>query len=280
MAKYARKITGSNNLCLAGGVALNCVSNGGLLREKLFENLWIQPAAGDAGGALGGAYSVYYQELKNQRTINPKQKDRMQGTYLGPTSSKEDIELYLNSINAIYHYQTNEENLVDTISDLLINEKVVGWHQGRMEFGPRSLGHRSIIGDARSSRMQTILNLKIKYRESFRPFAPSVLREKVGDWFDLEDDSSYMLLVAQVKKDKQLSMSVEQKNLFGIKKLNIPRSVIPAVTHVDYSARIQTVHKDTNPRYYKLINKFEDNIQHSINQFTNDIRSIFYGHIL
>ena len=258
MAKHAKEVTGSNNLCLAGGVALNCVGNGRLLREKIFDNIWIQPAAGDAGGALGGAYSVYYQELGNQRTVDPKQQDRMQGTYLGPSSNKQDIEAYLNSINAVYHYQTNEEQLIDIVSDALKDEKVVGWHHGRMEFGPRSLGHRSIIGDARSSKMQSIMNLKIKYRESFRPFAPSILREKVNEWFDLDSDSPYMLLVAQVKKDKQLTMTAEQEKLFGIEKLNIPRSEIPAVTHVDYSARVQTVHKETNPRYHKLISKFEE----------------------
>ena len=258
MAKHAKEVTGSNNLCLAGGVALNCVGNGRLLREKIFDNLWIQPAAGDAGGALGGAYSVYYQELGNQRTVDPKQQDRMQGTYLGPSSDKQDIEAYLDSINAVYHYQTDEEQLIDIVSDVLKDEKVVGWHYGRMEFGPRSLGHRSIIGDARSSKMQSIMNLKIKYRESFRPFAPSILREKVNEWFDLDTDSPYMLLVAQVKKDKQLTMTAEQEKLFGIEKLNIPRSEIPAVTHVDYSARVQTVHKETNPRYHKLISKFEE----------------------
>ena len=258
MAKHAKEVTGSNNLCLAGGVALNCVGNGRLLREKIFDNLWIQPAAGDAGGALGGAYSVYYQELGNQRTVDPKQQDRMQGTYLGPGSDKKDIEAYLDSINAVYHYQSDEEQLIDIVSDALKDEKVVGWHHGRMEFGPRSLGHRSIIGDARSSKMQSIMNLKIKYRESFRPFAPSILREKVNEWFDLDADSPYMLLVAQVKKDKQLTMTAEQEKLFGIEKLNIPRSEIPAVTHVDYSARVQTVHKETNPRYHKLISKFEE----------------------
>ena len=258
MAKHAKEVTGSNNLCLAGGVALNCVCNGRLLREKIFDNLWIQPAAGDAGGALGGAYSVYYQELGNQRTVDPRQQDRMQGTYLGPSSDKQDIETYLDSINAVYHYQTDEDQLIDIVSDVLKDEKVVGWHYGRMEFGPRSLGHRSIIGDARSSKMQSIMNLKIKYRESFRPFAPSILREKVNEWFDLDTDSPYMLLVAQVKKDKQLTMTAEQEKLFGIEKLNIPRSEIPAVTHVDYSARVQTVHKETNPRYHKLISKFEE----------------------
>ncbi len=258
MARHAREVTGCNNLCLAGGVALNCVSNGKLLREKIFDNIWIQPAAGDAGGALGGACSVYYQELQNDRTIDPDQLDSMKGSYLGPESSREEIEAYLDSANAVYHYIDDEDNLVDIVSDALADEKVVGWHHGRMEFGPRSLGHRSIIGDARSTNMQSTMNLKIKYRESFRPFAPSVLREKVNEWFELDDNSPYMLLVAPVHPDKQLKMTAEQQKLFGIEKLNIPRSKIPSVTHVDYSARVQTVHKETNPRYHKLIKRYED----------------------
>ncbi len=258
MARHAREVTGCNNLCLAGGVALNCVSNGKLLREKIFDNIWIQPAAGDAGGALGGACSVYYQELQNERTIDPDQLDSMKGSYLGPESSREEIEAYLDSANAVYHYIDDEDNLVDIVSDVLADEKVVGWHHGRMEFGPRSLGHRSIIGDARSTTMQSTMNLKIKYRESFRPFAPSVLREKVNEWFELDDNSPYMLLVAPVHPDKQLKMTAEQQKLFGIEKLNIPRSKIPSVTHVDYSARVQTVHKETNPRYHKLIKRYED----------------------
>ena len=258
IAQHLKAATGLNSLCLAGGVALNCVSNGRLLREKVFDNIWIQPAAGDAGGALGVAYSVYYQELGQQRTVSPRQQDRMHGAYLGPAADKHEIETYLDSIGAVYHYHSDEERLIDIVSDALKDEKVVGWHQGRMEFGPRALGHRSIIGDARSSKMQSIMNLKIKYRESFRPFAPSVLREKVAEWFDLDTDSPYMLLVAQVKKNKQISMTEEQKNLFGIEKLNVPRSKIPAVTHVDYSARIQTVHKETNPRYHKLISRFAE----------------------
>ncbi len=258
MAQHARKVTGSENLCLAGGVALNCVANGVLLRKKVFENIWIQPAAGDAGGALGGAYSVYHQELGKPRSVDSNQQDKMQGTYLGPQATKQEIETYLDSIKAVYHYQADENQLIDIVSDVLKDEKVVGWHQGRMEFGPRSLGHRSIIGDARSSKMQSIMNLKIKYRESFRPFAPSVLREKVSEWFELDTDSPYMLLVAPVNKSKQLEMTAEQNQLFGIEKLNIPRSQIPAVTHVDYSARIQTVHKETNPRYHQLISKFEE----------------------
>ena len=257
MAKHAKAVTGSNNLCLAGGVALNCVANGILLRQKIFENIWIQPAAGDAGGALGGAYSVYYQELAHPRTIDPTQLDKMQGTFLGPQASKQEIETYLNSVKAVYHYQTDEEKLIDMVSESLKAEKVIGWHQGRMEFGPRSLGNRSILGDPRSHKMQSIINLKIKYRESFRPFAPSILREKTQEWFDLEIDSPYMLFVAPVNKIKQLTMTKAQETLFGIEKLKIPRSKIPAVTHVDYSARIQTVDQETNPRYHQLITAFE-----------------------
>ncbi len=256
MARHAREITGSDNLCLAGGVALNCVANGFLLQEKIFENLWIQPAAGDAGGALGGAFSVYYQELGQPRTFEPLHQDRMQGTYLGPRADNAQVKTCLDAVNAVYHYQKSEDQLTDIVSQALKDEKVVGWHQGRMEFGPRALGHRSILGDARSKTMQSIMNLKIKYRESFRPFAPSVLRENLSSWFDLDTDSPYMLLVAQVAKDKQNPVSKAQEKLFGIEKLNIPRSEIPAVTHVDYSARVQTVHKQTNPRYHKLISQF------------------------
>lgn len=258
LARHAKQTTGSKNLCLAGGVALNCVGNGKLLRENIFENIWIQPAAGDAGGALGGAYSVYYQELDNKRTINKKELDKMQGSYLGPRFSNDEVRQYLDSVNAKYEFVDDEEKLVEIVSSELVNEKVVGWHYDRMEFGPRSLGHRSIIGDARSQKMQSIMNLKIKYRESFRPFAPSVLREKLNEWFELDVDSPYMLLVAPVKKEKCFDMTEEQKQLFGIEKLNIPRSEISAVTHIDYSARVQTVHKETNPRYHKLISKFEE----------------------
>ena len=258
LAKHAKEVTGSDNLCLAGGVALNCVSNGELLRSNIFKDIWIQPAAGDAGGALGGAYSVYYQELDNKRTINPNEMDKMKGTYLGPKFSAKDIKEYLDSVDANYQHVDKEEQLLDIVSDALKDEKVVGWHYDRMEFGPRSLGHRSIIGDARSKKMQSTMNLKIKYRESFRPFAPSVLREKVSEWYELDYDSPYMLLVAPVNLKKQLQMTKEQEALFGIEKLNIPRSEIPAVTHIDYSARIQTVHKETNLRYHKLISKFEE----------------------
>ncbi len=258
LAKHAKEVTGSDNLCLAGGVALNCVANGELLRANIFKDIWIQPAAGDAGGALGGAYSVYYQELDNKRTINPDEMDKMKGTYLGPKFSAKETKEYLDSINANYQYIDKEEELVDVVSDALKDEKVVGWHYDRMEFGPRSLGHRSIIGDARSKKMQSTMNLKIKYRESFRPFAPSVLSEKVSEWYELDHNSPYMLLVAPVNLKKQVQMTKEQEALFGIEKLNIPRSEIPAVTHIDYSARIQTVHKETNLRYHKLISKFEE----------------------
>lgn len=257
LARYAKKITGSDNLCLAGGVALNCVSNGELLRADIFKDIWIQPAAGDAGGALGGAFSVYYQELDHKRTVNPDEMDKMKGAYLGPKFSSEEIKAYLDSVKADYRLIEEEEDLLDRVSDALKNKEVIGWHYDRMEFGPRSLGHRSILGDARNTQMQSTMNLKIKYRESFRPFAPSVLREKLSEWYDLDYDSPYMLLVAPVNPKKQICMTKEQESLFGIEKLNIPRSEIPAVTHIDYSARIQTVHKQTNLRYHKLISAFE-----------------------
>jgi carbamoyltransferase len=258
LAKHAKKVTGSKNLCLAGGVALNCVANGKLIEEEIFDNIWIQPASGDAGGALGSAYSVYYQELNNQRIVDSNEMDKMQGSYLGPKFSSDEIKKYLDSVNAKYENICEEKKLVNIVSDALVNQKVVGWHYDRMEFGPRSLGHRSILGDPRSQNMQSIMNLKIKYRESFRPFAPSVLSEKANEWFDINVKSPYMLLVAPIKKSKQIEMNAEQKQLFGIDKLNISRSEIPAVTHVDYSARIQTVHKETNSRYHKLISEFED----------------------
>lgn len=258
LARHAKEVTGSDNLCLAGGVALNCVGNGELLRANIFKDIWIQPAAGDAGGALGGAYSVYYQELDHQRTINPNEMDKMKGTYLGPKFSAAETKEYLDSVNAGYQFIEQEDDLLDIVSDILKDGKVVGLHYDRMEFGPRALGHRSIIGDARNTQMQSTMNLKIKYRESFRPFAPSVLREKVSEWFSLDHDSPYMLLVAPVNPTKQIPMTKEEKTLFGIAKLNIPRSEIPAVTHIDYSARIQTVHKETNLRYHKLISKFDE----------------------
>ncbi|MES2961287.1 MAG: carbamoyltransferase [Pseudomonadota bacterium] len=258
LAKTAQKITGSKNLTLAGGVALNCVGNGKILREKIFENIWIQPAAGDAGGALGVAQSIYYQHFNKPRKSFERGTDNMKGSYLGNKSSNEEIKDYLDSVGARYHFIDSENELLNLISQSLAEEKVVGWHQGRMEFGPRSLGARSIIGDGRSSKMQSIMNLKIKYRESFRPFAPAVLRERVADYFDINCDSPYMLLVAPVKKEIAKAMSKDEESLFGIEKLNILRSTIPAVTHVDYSARIQTVHEKTNPRFYKLIKKFDE----------------------
>ena len=243
------------NLCLAGGVALNCVANGKILKNKIFDNIWIQPAAGDAGGSLGAALAYWHHELKKPRA---EFKDQMKGSYLGPKFEKETIASALNKLKANYK-ELNKDEIISLVAKELANEKTVGWFQGRMEFGPRALGGRSILADPRSERMQKELNLKIKFRESFRPFAPSVLREDVSEWFDLNSDSPYMLLVSEVKKDKQIKMSVEDEKLFGIEKLNIKRSSIPAITHVDYSARIQTVHKDTNPRYYELIKEFKKN---------------------
>ena len=242
------------NLCMAGGVALNCVANGKILKEGLFKNIWIQPASGDAGGALGAAQAFYYQELDNKRKI--LKTDSMNGSYLGPKFSDDQVEDELKSCGANFKKLTLDQVIKDT-AKALSEEKAVGWFQGRMEFGPRSLGNRSIIADSRSEKMQTNLNLKVKYRESFRPFAPAVLFEKVSEWFEINYESPYMLLVADVKKSKQLKMTEEQKNLFGIDKLNIKRSSIPSVTHVDYSARIQTVHKETNPIFHKLIEEFE-----------------------
>ena len=242
------------NLCMAGGVALNCVANGKILKEGLFKNIWIQPASGDAGGALGAAQAFYYQELDNKRKI--LKPDAMNGSYLGPQFTDDQVEDELKSAGANYKKLTLDQVIKDT-AKALSEEKAVGWFQGRMEFGPRSLGNRSIIADSRSEKMQTNLNLKVKYRESFRPFAPAVLFEKVSEWFEINSESPYMLLVADVKKSKQLKMTEEQKNLFGIDKLNIKKSNIPSVTHVDYSARIQTVHKETNPIFHKLIEEFE-----------------------
>jgi carbamoyltransferase len=242
------------NLCMAGGVALNCVANGKILKEGLFKNIWIQPASGDAGGALGAAQAFYYQELDNKRKI--LKTDSMNGSYLGPKFSDDQVEEELKNCGANFKKLTSDQIIKDT-AKALSEEKVVGWFQGRMEFGPRSLGNRSIIADSRSDKIQKNLNLKVKYRESFRPFAPAVLFEKASEWFEINCESPYMLLVADVKKSKQLKMTEEQKNLFGIDKLNIKRSSIPSVTHVDYSARIQTVHKETNPLFYKLIEEFE-----------------------
>jgi carbamoyltransferase len=242
------------NLCMAGGVALNCVANGKIFKEGLFKNIWIQPASGDAGGALGAAQAFYYLELGNKRKI--LKPDSMNGSYLGPQFTDEQVENELKSCGANYKKLTSDQIIKDT-AKALSEEKVIGWFQGRMEFGPRSLGNRSIIADSRSVKMQKNLNLKVKYRESFRPFAPAVLFEKISEWFEINSESPYMLLVADVKKSKQLQMTNEQKNLFGIDKLNIRRSSIPSVTHVDYSARIQTVHKETNPIFHKLIEEFE-----------------------
>ena len=255
LAKAIRNEYGIKNLCLAGGVALNCVANGKILKEKIFDNIWIQPAAGDAGGSLGAALALWYIDQGNKRIINPE--DDMAGSYLGSEFSQDKIEEELKLIGANYEV-LNYENLIDKTSDYLSKEKAIGWFQGRMEFGPRALGGRSILGDPRSDKMQKNLNLKVKYRESFRPFAPSILKEDLSDWFDINVNSPYMLLVADIKLDKQIKMSDEQKKLFGIDKLNIKRSEIPAVTHVDYSARIQTVDKKNNKPYYDLISKFKE----------------------
>ncbi len=253
LAKGIRKSTGQKNLCLAGGVALNCVANGKLLREGVFENLWIQPASGDAGGAIGAALGAYHLMLNQPRSV--KAGDAMRGAYLGPLYEQQDIEQRLKAAGAVFTVVSEAQMITETAS-ALADGKAVGWHQGRMEFGPRALGGRSIIADPRSPTVQKQLNLKVKYRESFRPFAPSVLREHLSEWFDMDDDSPYMLLVADVHKSKQIAMTEAQKELFGIEKLNVPRSEIPAITHVDYSARIQTVHLETNPKYHQLITKF------------------------
>ena len=247
----------SKNLCLAGGVALNCVANGKILKNSPFKNIWIQPAAGDAGGSLGAALAYWHQELGNKRNENLNQKDEMKGSYLGPSFDNNQIEKTLKILKAKYE-KKNDENLNNLVAQELKNGKTVGWFQGRMEFGPRALGARSILADPRSDKMQKELNLKIKFRESFRPFAPSILREDLTDWFELNCDSPYMLLVSSIKKSLQIPLSESDQNLFGIKKLNIKRSLIPAVTHIDYSARVQTVHKDTNPKYYNLIKKFKE----------------------
>tara|TARA_B100000767_G_C19693263_1_gene505005 strand:- start:256 stop:1269 length:1014 start_codon:yes stop_codon:yes gene_type:complete len=255
LAKGIRNEYGIKNLCLAGGVALNCVANGKILKEKIFDNVWIQPAAGDAGGSLGAALALWYIEQGNTRVISDN--DSMKGSYLGCEFDQKQIESELNSLGA--NFQTFEyESLIDKTAEFLVNEKAIGWFQGRMEFGPRALGGRSILGDPRSDKMQKNLNLKVKYRESFRPFAPSILREDLSKWFDLNVDSPYMLLVSDINPEKKIEMTEEQIKLFGIDKLNIKRSKIPAVTHVDYSARIQTVKKETNKRYYDLILKFKD----------------------
>ncbi len=254
LTKSIAKEFGGKNLCMAGGVALNCVTNGKILKEKIFDNIWIQPATGDAGGALGAALAFWYNELKNERL--PPYRDEMQGSYLGPSYNDNEIEKQLISLGANFE-KFPEDELLKIAAQELSNEKTIGWFQGRMEFGPRALGSRSILADPRSDKMQKTLNLKVKFRESFRPFAPSVLKEDLSKWFELENDSPYMLLVADVNKSIREKMTNEEKKLFGIEKLNIKRSSIPAVTHVDYSARIQTVHENTNPKYYRLIQNFK-----------------------
>ncbi len=255
LARTLQNETGMENLCMAGGVALNCVANGRILRESPYKKIWIQPAAGDAGGALGAALAAWHQYKNEPRTIRPS-LDGMQGSYLGPSFSNQEIEEFLNEVQAPF-LRLSEESIYDQITNDLAAEKVVGWFQGRMEFGPRALGARSIIGDARSSKMQSVMNLKIKFRESFRPFAPSVLRERVSDYFDLDSDSPYMMLVAPIVMNRRTQLSETERALWGIDLLNVPKSDLPAVTHVDYSARIQTVHAETNPRYHKLIKAFE-----------------------
>jgi carbamoyltransferase len=241
-------------LCLAGGVALNCVANGRLLREGPFKDIWIQPASGDAGGALGVAYSVWHRYLGQGRA--PKAQDAMSGSYLGPQYSATEIRTYLDAVGASYSELTEDE-LPTRVASILADEEVVGWFQGRMEFGPRALGGRSILGDPRSKRMQSVMNQKIKYRESFRPFAPSVLAARAAEYFQLDRPSPYMLLVAELQNAKRVAMSAAEQELFGIDKLQIPRSELPAITHVDYSARVQTVHPETHPRYYALLTAFD-----------------------
>jgi carbamoyltransferase len=255
LAQSVRQETGLRNLCLAGGVALNCVANGKLLKQGIFDQIWIQPAAGDAGGAIGAAYSVYHLKLNAPRAVGAS--DAMKGSYLGPSFTQSEIEESLREVGAQFTSVTDEA-LIEQTAQALADGKAVGWHQGRMEFGPRALGGRSILADPRSPSVQKQLNLKVKYRESFRPFAPSVLREHVHEWFDIDVDSPYMLLVAEVNRDRQLPIAETDKSLFGIDLLNVPRSTIPAVTHVDNSARIQTVHRESHPRYHQLITRFKE----------------------
>jgi carbamoyltransferase len=256
LALGVAKETGEKNLCLAGGVALNCVANGKLLRKRYFDRLWLQPAAGDAGGALGAAYVAHYLFKGQSRIVNGG-LDAMRGSYLGPQFTQHDIEQRLRKAGAVFDVY-GEQEMIDECAAALAHGKALGWFQGRMEFGPRALGARSILGDARSPSMQKTLNLKVKYRESFRPFAPSVLAEDAADWFGIDCESPYMLLVADVVEKHRIAMTEEQKKLFGIDKLNVPRSSIPAVTHVDYSARVQTVHRETNPKYHELISRFKN----------------------
>ena len=256
MAHTAKRETGLPNLCMAGGVALNCVGNGRILREGPFKNIWIQPAAGDAGGSLGIAQLIWHRHFNQPRTVSPG-RDAMKGSYLGPGFSDDEAARRLDSLGAAYSKPSRAE-LIETVAEALASERIIGWFNGRMEFGPRALGARSILGDPRSPRMQAQMNLKIKFRESFRPFAPSVLRERVHEYFELNDDSPYMLLVAPVKKERQIPMTEEQKQLWGIEQLNVPRSDIPSVTHIDYSARVQTVSREINSDYYDLIKAFEE----------------------
>ena len=263
IAKHWVAKTGIRNVCLAGGVALNCVANGKLLRSGIVDNLWIQPAAGDAGGALGSALAVWHRYKGNPRTVTGDGQDSQRGSYLGPKYSTEDARAYFDSIGAPYTVMEDDE-IASKVAGLIADEKVIGWHQGRLEFGPRALGGRSIVGDARSRQMQKVMNLKIKYRESFRPFAPSVLMEDVADYFDHTVPSPYMLLVADVKDDRRIPMTDEQKLLFGIDKLNVPRSDIPAITHVDYSARLQTVDGRYNKRYHDLLTAFKEKTGSSV----------------
>jgi carbamoyltransferase len=256
LARGVAEQTGARNLCLAGGVALNCVANGKLLRTGVFDKIWLQPAAGDAGGALGAALAAYHLG-EGQPRAPAVRGDAMRGSYLGPAFKQSDVEQRLTAAGARYEVLSSEET-IERCAQALASGKAIGWHQGRMEFGPRALGGRSILGDARSPTMQKLLNLKVKFRESFRPFAPSVLREDVAEWFEIDEDSPYMLLVADVQKRHRVEMTEQQRHLFGIDKLNVARSSIPAVTHVDYSARVQTVHRDTNPRYHALISRFKE----------------------
>jgi carbamoyltransferase len=255
MARYVRRETGERHLCMAGGVALNCVANGKILREGIFDDLWIQPAAGDAGGALGAAYCAWHLVHDGPRRTNGK-GDSQFGSYLGPSFTTEEIETWLQG-RGVPYLRLEREKTTETVADFLVDEKVVGWFSGRMEFGPRALGARSILGDARSQKMQSVMNLKIKYRESFRPFAPACLAEDVSELFELDRPSPYMLLVADVQPNRRKATSEAEDSLFGIEKLNVPRSDIPAITHVDYSARVQTVHKETNPRFHSLISAFK-----------------------
>jgi len=256
MARHVRKETGEKNLCLAGGVALNCVANGKILRAGIFDDIWIQPAAGDAGGALGAALFTWHQVLGQERTVHPA-RDSQRGSYLGPAFTNDAVEAWLKNENIPYHRRNGTVSVIEETADQLAEGKVVGWFSGRMEFGPRALGGRSILGDPRNPAMQSVMNLKIKHRESFRPFAPSCLREDVSEYFEMDQESPYMLLVAPVKEARRIAMTDEQQGLFGIDKLKVPRSDLPAITHVDYSARVQTVEEATNPRYHRLIEAFK-----------------------